>query len=132
MYASTKQGRWVTMTLDTSALKHFAQDFSLMIIVRVADNSIETLTDTGIAKSALFTITGEIRTVQVNMSEDFIARSDAVSRNHNEMSLQFFIVLIPQRIRAEQILTINDVTAVGGQQLQSSPSPEVKMPTPFK
>jgi hypothetical protein len=58
--AASKQGKWVSMTLDTSQLSPFAQDYNLMIIVRVLDNHIDALTDTGIAKSSLFTITEEV------------------------------------------------------------------------
>lgn len=130
--AASKQGKWVSLTIDTSQLSSFAQDYNLMIIVRVLDNHIEALTDPGIAKSSLFTITGEVRTIEVQLTDGFIARSDAVSQNHNQMSLQIYLALIPKRIRADQILTIADITAVGGQQLRSSPQPEITSPTPFE
>jgi hypothetical protein len=130
--AASKQARWVSMTLNTAELSPFAKDFFLMIIVRVLDNSAEALTDTRIAKSSLFAITGEVRTIQVDLSKDFIARSDAVSKRHDQMSLQFYLVLIPKHIRAEQVLTVADVVAVGGQQLQRHPSPEIRSPVPFR
>jgi hypothetical protein len=96
------------------------------------DNHGEALTDTGIAKSSLFAITGEVQTIEVKLADDFIAKSDAISQNHSQMSLQFYLALIPKRIHAEQILTIADITAVGGQQLQSNSNPEIVSPVPFK
>jgi len=130
--AASKQGGWVAITVNTAELSAFAKDYSLMIIVRVLDNRIDALTDAGIAKSSLFAITGEVRTIEVKLTKDFIARSDAISQHHNQMSLQFYLALIPKRIRAEQVLTIADITAVGGQQLQSTPNPEIMSPTSFK
>lgn len=130
--AASKEGKWVSMTIDTSQLSSFAKDYSLLMIVRVLDNHVEAITDTGIAKSSLFAITGEVRTIEVTLTDDFIARSDAVGQSHHQMSLQFYLALIPKRIRADQILTIADITALGGQQLQSNPNPEIISPTPFK
>ena len=130
--AASKQGKWVSMTVNTAELSPFANDYSLMIIVRVLDNHIDALTDKGIAKSSLFAITGEVRTIEVKLTDDFIAKSDATSQHHNQMSLQFYLALIPKRIREEQILTIEDITAVGGRQLLSNPSPEIKSATPFR
>lgn len=121
---ASKRGKWASMTVDTSALSSFAQDYSLIMLVRVMDNHIEALTDTRIVKSSLFTITGEVRTIEVPLTDDFIAKSDAIGQNHPQMSLQFFLALIPKHIRSEQILTIGDITALGGRQLRSNPAPE--------
>jgi hypothetical protein len=84
----------------------------------VEDDTVDALTDPLIAKSQLFAITGEVRTIQINLSDEFIERANAADKRFHQVGVQFYITLIPKHIRAEQILTLADVTALGGKQLK--------------
>src|SRR5262245_46044698 len=56
----------VSVTLDTAAFRTFQQDYSLMLMVRVKDDSVDPQTDNRIAKSDPFEISGRSTTVRVN------------------------------------------------------------------
>ena len=122
---ASRSSRTASVTIDTSYLLPFSKGFSFMMIVRVEDNSVEALTDTKIEKSQSFTITGEVRTFQINLSEDFIQKADVTDKRFNKVSLQYYFALIPKHIRPEQILTLSDIVALGGRQLLTHPSPEI-------
>ncbi len=120
-YTASPVTKSASITIDTAPFpKDVAQAYSLMIIVRVADDSVDALTDPLIAKSRLFAITGEVRTIQINLSDAFIERANAADKRFHTVGIQFYITLIPKHIRAEQILTLADVTTLGGKQLKAT------------
>jgi len=122
---ASRSSRSAFVTVNTALLSPFARDYFFLLIVRVADNSVDALTDPRLEKSQAFAITGEFRTIQVNLSEEFIQRADATEKRFSQVSLQYYFALIPKHVRAEQILTLSDITALGGRQLLSHPSPEI-------
>src|SRR4029077_9514357 len=115
--------KMMALDVDTSVLKLAARDFWLIIVLRVQDDSVDALTDSRILKSAAFAITGEVRAVQVDLPADFVKRAEEIGGKVGHMSIQVYIGVIPKHIRPEQILTITDITALGGKQLiVSSPA----------
>lgn len=113
-WSLSRRTRMASVTINTAALAQYAKDFSVLLVMRVADNSVEVLTDNRIEKSPAFTITGEVRKIEVNLSKEFIERADATNQRFNEVSFQYYVVVVPRQIRPEQIVTLSDVTALGG------------------
>jgi len=107
----------ISMDIDTSLLQAQATDFFLIAVLRVKDDSVDSVTDPRIAKSQAFTITGEVRTLQINLPKDFI------DDKKSQLALEAFLGVIPKHIRPEQILTIGDITALGGMQIKITVSP---------
>jgi hypothetical protein len=109
--------KMVSLDVDTAALKPATNDFYLILVLRAQDNSIDALTDPSIIKSRTFGITGEVRTLQVDLPEDFVKRAETNARKTGTLAIGIYIAIIPKHIRPEQILTIADITALGGKQL---------------
>jgi hypothetical protein len=109
--------KMVSISLDTSAFRTFEEEYSLMLMVRVKDDSVDPLTDNRIAKSDPFEITGKSTTVRVNLTEDFVKRADAAQQQFGDASLQCFIALVPKDVRPAQISTMMDVPIIGGRRV---------------
>jgi hypothetical protein len=117
-----------SFTLDMSQLLPFAKDYLFIIIARVEDNSVEALTDTRIEKSQAFTITNEVRTIQINLSDEFAIRAEAAARKSRQVSIQYYFAVIPKDVQPEQIHTITDITSLGGSQMKSNVTPNFYVP----
>ncbi len=122
---ASRGSRAAVLTVDTSYLAPFAKDYLFMMIARVQDNAVDAITDARIEKSHAFAITGELRTIQIDLSEEFIRRADAADKRFGQVSIQFYCAVIPKHIRPAQISTLSDITTLGGKQLLSNPSPEI-------
>jgi hypothetical protein len=55
--------------IDISVLQSAEGQYNVLVIVRVPDDSIDSLDDTKIAKSDAFAITGEVRTIQIGYGD---------------------------------------------------------------
>jgi hypothetical protein len=113
----SRADRMVSITIDTRQFRLFEQDYSLMLIVRPQDDSVDQLHDPGIKKSDLFDITGDTRTVRVDLDDAFVARADAIEEKLGSANLQCYIALLPKSVRPEQVTTLMDVTALGGRRI---------------
>lgn len=125
-FKMSKVAHVASMKVNTKAMEEFATDYNLLIIIRPIDNRVDSRTDTRIQKSEAFTITGEIISINIPLSDLFfkdIGNPQAVSLDRPfPGNVGLDICVIPKRIRPAQILTIMDVTALGGRQLQISPN----------
>jgi hypothetical protein len=115
--------------IDTSVLRRVAAQYNVLVIVRVPDNSVDSLDDTRIARSDAFAITGEVRTIQIDLTDQFIQRANEVEQQANGQPIEGFIGLIPKSVRPNQILTVRDITAFGGRRIIVDPKPVIRSPT---
>ena len=115
-----------SVTLNTALIpKLYWKDFSLLLVFRPADDSVDALTDTRIEKSQAFEITGGTRTIQVNLSKEFFRRAGHASKTLSTYNVGLYVGLIPKSILPQQILTISDITALGGKQLKIEPDQQM-------
>jgi hypothetical protein len=119
-WGASRETRYAFVKLDTAVLEPWKDDFNVMVILRVADNSVETLHDKLINKSDAFAITGEVRTLGVNLTPEFIKRADEISGRFRDMTIEYHIVVIPKNVSPNQIGMISDLDALGGQKIQES------------
>jgi len=118
-----------TSEIDSSVLQSVADQYNLLVIVRAPDNSIDSLDDTRIAKSDAFAITGEVRTIQIDLTEQFIQRANEAKKQFDGQPIEGFIGLIPKSVRPDQILTIRGITALGGRRIIVDSKPPIYSPT---
>ncbi len=107
-----------SIKVDTKYAMEYKNDLNYMIILRAVDDSVDSLDDARLAKSEPFTITGEARTIQINLTKEFFDRTEAASRTLSKGNLQLYVALIPKNVRPDQIVTIRDITRLGGKQVQ--------------
>ena len=104
-----------SVKVNTKYMLRYKDNFYFMIILRVIDNSVESLDDARIIKSARFEITGDIRTIEIPLTEDFFDRAQQAGKlGTGNVGLN--LVLIPSSVSPDQIVTLRDVTRLGGMQ----------------
>jgi hypothetical protein len=123
------ESRVFSSEIDTSVLQSVTGQYNVLVIVRVPDNSIDSLDDTRIAKSDAFAITGEVRTIQIDFTEQFIQRANEAKRQADGQPIEGFIALIPKTVTPDQIVTLRDITARGGRRIIVDPKPPIHSPT---
>jgi hypothetical protein len=123
------ESRVFSSEIDTSVLQSVADQYNVLIIVRVPDKSIESLDDTRIAKSDAFAITGEVRTIQIDLTEQFIQRANEAKKQGEGQPIEGFVTLIPKTVTPDQIVTLRDITARGGGRVIVDPKPPIHSPT---
>jgi hypothetical protein len=115
--------------IDTSVLQSVADQYNVLVIVRVPDKSIDSLDDTRIAKSDAFAITGEVRIIQIDLPEQFIQRANEAKKQGEGQPIEGFVALIPKGVTPDQIVTLRDITARGGRRVIVDPKPPIHSPT---
>jgi hypothetical protein len=116
-----------SVEINTAILKSVADRYNLIAIIRIRDNSTDAINDTHIMRSSAFTIDGEIRTIQIDLSDDFIERARSSDKRFGGGDVDFYLGAIPKNIKPEQILTLNDITMLGGRQVDISPQPQLQV-----
>ncbi len=81
--------------------------FHLMLISRVADNTIDEREDTQIERSSLRSLAEQA--IEIPMSQLFMARAA------RHKVVQVILILLPAAVEAKQISRLSDVERVGGQ-----------------
>jgi hypothetical protein len=104
-----------SVKIDTKYMLRYRDNFYIMIILRVLDNSVEALDDARLSKSATFEITGDVRAIEMPLTEVFFDRAERAGRLGNG-NIGLNLVLIPKNISPDQIVTMRDVTRLGGMQ----------------
>lgn len=122
------ESRVFSSRIDTSLLNNVAGQYNVLVIVRVPDHSIDSLDDTKIVKSDAVAITGEIRTIQVDLTEQFIQRANEAQKQADGQPIEGFVALIPKSLRPDRILTLRDITALGGRRIIVEPKPPIYSP----
>jgi hypothetical protein len=115
---ASRETKYAFAKLDTAVLEPWRKDFNVMLILRVADRSVETLHDKLINKSDAFAITGEVRTLGVNLTPDFINKADQMSGRFRDMTIEYHVVVVPKTVSPDQITMLSDLDVVGGKKIQ--------------
>ncbi len=106
-----------SVKVDTKYMLQFSDGFDIMTILRVIDNSVESLDDARLSKSRAFEITGDVRTIEMSLPQDFFDRVEEAGKlGGTGGSVGLNLVLIPKSISPDQIVTLRDVTRLGGMQ----------------
>ena len=108
---------YVLMNVDTKIMQPYAKCCYLMLIVKINDNLVEALDDARIYKSAALTITGEVRAVQINLDKDFSGRAEEAYKRLGSNNVGIHIAILPDDVQRGQIVTLRDITRLGGKQL---------------
>jgi hypothetical protein len=116
-----------SVNIDTTILDSVANRFNLMVILRVRDDTIDALTDGRIIKSSAFAITHEVRPIQINLPPDFVERARGTKKLFGEVEVDVYLGAVPKNIKPEQILTVNDITMLGGRQMIIDPKPLMRI-----
>lgn len=103
--AGTKGG--VYAIVDTKVLERYRENFRLIVICRVQDNSVESRDDTRIEKSNAFEITGERRLVTLTLSQTLMRR--LVPRR----PVQVYLLLVPRGVSPSEITSVNSAINQG-------------------
>ncbi len=110
--------RMASLKVDTRYALQYKNDLKLMLIFRVLDNTVDSLDDARLEKSAAFEITGEVITIDTRLSSEFFDRLEETRKlRPHEGNVGIDIALIPKVIRPEEIVTRRDITRLGGKQL---------------
>jgi hypothetical protein len=113
--------------LDTTILKSVANRFNMIVILRVKDDTKDALNDDRIIKSGAFAITGEVRTIQVDLPAEFVERARETKKLFGQVAVDVYLCAIAKHIKPEQILTVNDITMLGGRQMKVDPPPQLRI-----
>lgn len=98
-----------SMDVNTAPLKDdLGGRFKLMMIARVANGAVDRITDTGIEKSPLYTITGEPVTI-------FHQGTGKLRFPIGDSYVELNLVTVPVAYTADQITCLADVLNLGGQ-----------------
>jgi hypothetical protein len=99
------------MVVNPKALPKHNGKFNLLLIVRVHFAITDPFRDTGIEKSTLYTISDYPIILSVKLSEDFVRRVTAT----NPVTTELNLVMLPISLLPDQVLSLSDVTRLGGQ-----------------
>jgi hypothetical protein len=114
----SKQALMASIKVDTKYALVYKNNLNFIIILRAVDDSVDAMNDARLMKSEPFEITGEVRTIQVNLTKESFDRSEAASKTLSQGNLAVYVALIPKNVRPEQIVTIRDIRRLGGKQVQ--------------
>jgi hypothetical protein len=114
----SKSALMASIKVDTKYAMEYKDDLNFMIILRAVDDSVDALNDARLMKSEPFAITGEVRTIQINLTKEFFDRTEGASRTLSKGNLQLYVALIPKSVRPNEIVTIRDITRLGGKQVK--------------
>jgi hypothetical protein len=114
----SKVALMASIKVDTKYALQYKDDLNFIIILRAVDDSVDALDDARLMKSEPFAITGEERTIQINLTKEFFERTEAASRTLSKGNMQLYVALVPKSVRPNQIVTIRDITRLGGKQVQ--------------
>jgi hypothetical protein len=111
------------MLVNSKQLLAYRDKYKMIIIINCPEASIDPVTDTAIAKSVLYTITGAITPLTIPMVQKIehlrvIPPTD--SKGEFYVTVAFYLVIIPSNLSPEQILTLSDVQNLGGKIIGSS------------
>lgn len=95
------------VTVNTGTLKRYARDYHLIVLYRASDSYTEARDDTRIAKSEIFEIAGERKTIGTRLGQDFMQRL-IPSR-----FVQIYLLLLPNHITGNTIDSVNDALGKG-------------------
>lgn len=95
------------MTVNTAKITA-PVGYRIFVSCRVGDSHIDALEDARIIKSATFPIDGQIKTIQVELTQEFLTRL----MPHGEV--QIFLVVVPPSVTPESISKLSDVASRGG------------------
>ena len=95
-----------TGVINTETLLGYENRFHLIVVCRWPDFTVPPLEDTRIQKSRFLTITGSRITIEIPLSEEFLA--------FRKTGLEFYLLLVPHRIVHEDIAKMSDITKNGG------------------
>ena len=114
-----EQGGGLVMTVNSRRLRDYRDKFKMMMVLEVPYTNIDRMTDTSIAKSTTYTITGDLVTLAVPMSSaphNLRVFPPPNSKAGDTFSVQvnFNLVLIPNNLLPEQITSLADVERLGG------------------
>jgi hypothetical protein len=113
---------YASFRVDTKIMQPYAKCCYLLAILTVVDNSVDVLNDARIAKSERFTITGEVRIVQINLDKEFFDRAREARRKMESGNIALYLGVIPNAMLPSQIVSISDITRLGGKQLRAEAS----------
>jgi hypothetical protein len=68
----SKVALMASIKVDTKYAAQYKDDLNFILILRAVDDSVDALDDARLAKSEPFAITGEVRTIQVNLTKEFL------------------------------------------------------------
>jgi hypothetical protein len=102
------------LDLDNSKLLLFKDRYQLLVVARIHNTRVNSLTDPTIQKSDSFPIgsVGTTSRITVPFSQQFL--SSALSTLGPEVEFEMYLCLIPQGLDARTIATLDDITTKGG------------------
>jgi hypothetical protein len=102
-------------TAATDSLYDRSFGYKLMLIVQAIHPGTDEMTDPDIAKSPLYTITGESITMAAQIAQQTPLKLSSKTTN----SLVYYLVALPNGVSPDQITTLSDVDLVHGKLLES-------------
>jgi hypothetical protein len=97
--------------VDTRPLLSHRHDSRLILIVRVIYTDVDRMTDTAIAMSAPYTITGDPTDLAVVVNMDTKLKLSSVLPN----SIEYDVALLPSTFSADKITMLSDIERLGGE-----------------
>jgi hypothetical protein len=97
---------------DDTPLVSQAAKYNMILLCRVNDDSVDIMQDTRFEKSKTFQITGSPRTVEIQVSNEFLKRLVPAGGY-----VWVYLLEIPKDITPEEITTPNDLTRQGAKVL---------------
>lgn len=111
------------MVVNSKQLINYEENYKMILIVNCPDASIDPVTDTAIAKSIPYTITGAITPLTILMSEK-IEHLRVIpppgTKGEFYVTVGFYLVIIPNNLSPEQIRSLSDVKNLGGKIIGAS------------
>ena len=97
--------------INTRSLISVAKDHYIMLVLRIEDNQTDLWLDRRLEKSKRFLITGSPLQIEMVPSTPFILRIG------KGQMVDYFLLLMPQNVEADQIISLSHVKELGGQVL---------------
>jgi hypothetical protein len=111
------------MVVNSRQLIDYRDKYKMMLIVRCPYGYIDSVTDTAIEKSILYTITGDITPLVILMPpkiEHLRVIPPTETKGEFSVMVDFLLVIIPNNLSAEQIRSLSDVGNLGGRIIGAS------------
>ena len=99
--------------VDTGKLTDFSDSYRLVLLGQIIYGDVDSVTDTGIAKSVPYTITGNM--INLEFAVDYTTKLRLKSNGPNR--LQLSLILVPKAVSVDQITSLESLRSVGAKVL---------------
>ena len=100
--------------VNVTPLLPYSAHLHLLLICRIDDKTIDSMEDTSIEKSAMFSVSDEHPVLEMAMSQNFMSQAFPYK------NVAMYLVLVPNPHTSEQISKLSDVKRIGGEIMNTS------------